>query len=251
MARNIALTITLNGVEQSVSSINELEAALRTAREELSGLEIGSDSFKKLSREISEADTKLKQLNNTAKGSQINKTLDNTLKAGRLIASSFGAATAALGLFGVKSETLAQAQVRALQALTLTTTLADLATQKKTFTDLAATIQQRALTLSTTASTAAMRTFFAVIAANPMGALLTVIGLVIGLVIARGAAGRSSHVSHVALLRCCSCRVPLTHSIWCKAVCKRQAIPPCKQYRPLCNTALNPLGPWDDRLGCA
>jgi len=40
-----------------------------------------------------------------------------------------------------------------------------------------------------------------------------VIGLVCGLVIARGAAGRSSQVSYVALLRCCSCRVPLTHSI--------------------------------------
>ena len=38
-------------------------------------------------------------------------------------------------------------------------------------------------------------------------------GLIIGFVIARGAAGRSSQVSYVALLRCCSCRVPLTHSI--------------------------------------
>jgi hypothetical protein len=184
MERNIALTLTLGGTEQSISSINDLEAALKLARTELDQLEIGSEAFQKLSTEIQDADTQLKKLNDSAKGLKIDRNLDNALKAGRLVASSFGAATAALGLFGVKSETLAAAQVKALQALTLATTIADIATQKKTFTDLAARIGSLALAAATNASTVAMRTFFTVVAANPLGALLTVLGLVVGALIA-------------------------------------------------------------------
>ena len=45
MANNIALTFTVNGVEQTIKTIGELETAIRQAKEELSGLEIGTKEF--------------------------------------------------------------------------------------------------------------------------------------------------------------------------------------------------------------
>jgi hypothetical protein len=48
MANNIALTFTVNGVEQTIKTIGELETAIRQAKEELSGLEIGTKEFNDL-----------------------------------------------------------------------------------------------------------------------------------------------------------------------------------------------------------
>ena len=41
MAKNIALTLTIDGVEQTISTIGQLEEAIKQAKTQLSGLEIG------------------------------------------------------------------------------------------------------------------------------------------------------------------------------------------------------------------
>jgi hypothetical protein len=60
MARNIALTLTVDGVQQTITTIGQLEDAIKQAKAQLQGLEIGTEEFKKLQTQIRNADSALK-----------------------------------------------------------------------------------------------------------------------------------------------------------------------------------------------
>jgi hypothetical protein len=56
MAKNIALTLTLNGVEQTITSVQQLEAAIKDARTALTTTFEGTqDELKVFNKQISDA----------------------------------------------------------------------------------------------------------------------------------------------------------------------------------------------------
>ena len=55
----IGLRIQLNGLNTVITDIKTLENEIRKAKEDLKEVEIGGDIFNQLSREISQAETKL------------------------------------------------------------------------------------------------------------------------------------------------------------------------------------------------
>ena len=48
MAKEVAIKVSVNGTQQAVKNIGDLETAIQQMREELKGTAIGSTEFKKL-----------------------------------------------------------------------------------------------------------------------------------------------------------------------------------------------------------
>jgi hypothetical protein len=180
MAQNIGLTITLNGVDLAVKSIQDLETAIGLAKKELNDLEIGSTQFNKLSKDINVAEGKLKDLKKASEGIDLDRKLGDFAKVGGAVTASFAAAQAAVNLFGGDAEKVGQAAAEAQNLLTIALTARSVAEGITGLRTVKTTIATIAQTAATNAGTAATRAFYTVIAANPLGALLVVIGLVVG-----------------------------------------------------------------------
>jgi hypothetical protein len=180
MAQNIGLTITLNGVDLAVKSVKDLETAIAQARTELSDLAIGSDAYGKLAKDINVAEGKLKDLKKASEGIDLERKLGDFAKVGSAVTSSFAAAQAAVNLFGGDAEKVGQAAAEAQNLLTIALTARSVAEGIVGLRTVKTTIATIAQTAATNAGTAATRAFYTVIAANPLGALFAVIGLVVG-----------------------------------------------------------------------
>lgn len=184
MAETIALNIILNGVPQAVTNIEELELKLKQAKLELSQIAIGSDAFKKLSAEIQIAESKLKTLQKSAEGKDLEGKLGDLARLGGAIGASFGAATAAFALFGEESEDTTKALAQAQNALVIALAAREAAEGAVVVKTIATDLATKALAISTNATNTATKAFFATLAANPYTAILTAVGLVVTALVA-------------------------------------------------------------------
>jgi DNA repair exonuclease SbcCD ATPase subunit len=184
MAKNIALTLTIGGVKQNIQNINELEKAVKEAQEQLKGMEIGSEGFKKLSAEVKNAKGVIEDFGKSIKGEDLQKRIGAFAKLGEGITASFAGAQAAISLFGNESEAVAQAAAKAQSILTIALAARSAAEGVVAVRTVAANIATAASAAAANAATVATRTLYATLAANPYGAILAVIGLVVGALIA-------------------------------------------------------------------
>lgn len=172
MSQNIALTLTLGGTQKAVSNISQLEEAIRQAKEELRGVEIGSTAFNKLAADVKVAENRLKDLNKQVEGKDLEARIGDFGKLGGAIGASFASATAAIQLFGGESEDSLKAVTQAQNALTLALgakAAAEGAYVVKQYASIAATKIQTVVTNTLNAST---RAFFATLLANPLTLIL-------------------------------------------------------------------------------
>lgn len=201
---DLRLNVVIGGVQQSVSTLGEVEQALRETRAELEGVAIGSEAFKELTRQARNLQGQLEQVEKAINFEQsVNLLGESVGRLGATVASGFAVATSAIGLFAGESEELTEAQIKAQQALTLVlgaTTIAtnlsrvgqDLKnisdalginlTRQKTKDTVSNTVAtgvntaaQGANAAATTAAATATRSFTAALAANPIG--LIVVGI--------------------------------------------------------------------------
>ena len=177
--RQIGLRIKLNGLNTVITDIQTLEDEIRKAKEDLKQVEIGSDIFKELASEISTAQGQLQKLNQSAEGISTEKAVEGFSKLGAGISSSFAAATAAVALFGTESETVQKAAADAQNLLTLALSIRGVAELRTGAQIVARTIAEKAGTLATNAANVATKAFYTTLAANPYGAILAVVGLLI------------------------------------------------------------------------
>ena len=182
----IGLRIQLNGLDTVITDIKTLETEIRKAKEDLKQVEIGGPIFKQLAKEISQAETKLQALNDSARGLSKEKTLEGFGKLGAGISSSFAAATAAVSLFGKQSESVQKAATQAQNLLTIALSLRGIAEIKTGAQIVAKTIVEKASTAATLATNAATKTLYTTLAANPYGAILAVVGLLVSAFLAFG-----------------------------------------------------------------
>jgi hypothetical protein len=172
MSQNIALTLSLGGTQKAVSNIAQLEEAIRQAREELKGVELGSTAFNKLASDVKVAENRLKDLNKQVEGKDLEARIGDFGKLGGAIGASFASATAAIQLFGGESEDSLKAVTQAQNALTLALgakAAAEGAYVVKQYASIAATKIQTVVTNTLNAST---RAFFATLLANPFTLIL-------------------------------------------------------------------------------
>jgi hypothetical protein len=184
--KTIGIRIQLNGLNTVITDIKTLENEIRKAKEDLKEVEIGGPIFNQLAKEISQAETKLMGLQDTARGLSKEKTLEGFGKLGAGISSSFAAATAAVSLFGSESESVQKAATQAQNLLTIALSLRGVAEIKTGADIVARTIAEKASTAATNATNLATKSLYTTLAANPYGAILAVVGLLITAFIAFG-----------------------------------------------------------------
>ena len=175
MAREVAIKVKVNGTEQAVKSIDDLEGAVEQLKAQLKGTEIGSQEFKKLSGEVQKAEGQLKTLNKSFEGLEPQQKAEAFVKLGEGIVGSFAIATAALTAFGVESEDVAEAQLAVSQALTAAIGIRQIAEAGLQAQVIATTISQKAYNLAATAGNTITKAFYTTIAANPIGAVVVVV----------------------------------------------------------------------------
>ena len=134
---DFSLNVKINGAEQAVTTVSQIEQALIATREELKNVAIGSTAFENLSKQAQtlqrEFVNSYKETTNFNKGiaelGQSVGSLASTVTAG------FAIATSAFSLFGAESEDISQAQVKAQQALALALGATTIATNAKTLSE--------------------------------------------------------------------------------------------------------------------
>jgi len=183
MAKKIALELEIGGVKKSVSSISELETAIKEANDELKKLDIGSAGFNKLQGEIKKAKDLSEDLQESLKGQDLEKRVGAYAKVGSAIVSSFAAANAAIALFGEENEEVAKAAAKAQSVLTIALTAREVAEGAVAIKTVAANIATTASAAAAGAATTATRALYATLAANPYGVILAVIGAVVAALI--------------------------------------------------------------------
>ena len=188
MANNIALTLTIDGVQQTITTISQLETAIKAAKEQLAGLEIGSVEFKNLSTQIRQADSALQNLNENIAGKKLAENIERYAKIGSAITGSFAAAQAAISLFGNESEEIARASAQAQNLLTIALVGREVAEGAVAASTLIADLATKAQTASTLAADSATKRFYATLAANPYTALLVGVGLLVTALLSFGKA---------------------------------------------------------------
>ena len=175
----IGLRIQLNGLNTVITDIKTLENEIRKAKEDLKEVEIGGDIFNQLSREISQAETKLQGLQDAARGISKEKSLEGFGKLGAGISSSFAAATAAVSLFGKESESVQKAATQAQNLLTIALSIRGIAEIKVGADIVARTIAEKAATLATNASNSATKALYTTLSKNPYGLIIAAVGALV------------------------------------------------------------------------
>jgi hypothetical protein len=185
MAKNIALTLTLNGVEQTITSVQELEKSIKDARTALGSTFSGTqDELKTFNKQINDAQQSLDTLRNKKGQEETFKSIGNLAKIGSAVTSSFAAATAAVSLFGGNTEQVSKAAETAQLALTLALSGREIAEGAVAVATGVANLQTELQVLSTNAANAATKRFYATLAANPYTAIAIAIGVVIAAIYA-------------------------------------------------------------------
>lgn len=179
MATNIVLKLEVDGTKQAVRSIDDLETAIEQLNTQLRASEIGSEQYKNLARELQNAQSELKNLEKGFEGLEPQQKVESFVLFGEGVAGAFVAAQSALQLFNIESEEVAEAQLKIQAAIGIALGARQIAEAALQVQVIKNTIAQQAYNASLVAGNTITRTFFATIAANPIGALVTAIGLAV------------------------------------------------------------------------
>jgi len=177
MARTISFNVDVNE-GNSAKTLGELRAELEAINEELEQTEIGSKAFTELSDKARSTGSQIKALDKQLEGLEPQQTVDAFVKGFEGIAGSIAVATGTLTLFGGESELVQKAEEK-LQSVIAIAVGARAAAEGLLQARIAARIvAEKAAGVATKALTVIQRVYNAVLAANPIFLLVTVIAAV-------------------------------------------------------------------------
>ena len=153
MAKTYVVKLEIDGVSESVSSINDLETAVSQLEAELKSADLGSAEFKKLSKELGKAQKELgvfqTEIDNLDPAAQA----QGFVAMGEGIAGGFAIATGAAALLGVESKTLETTMVGVQGAIAIAVGYRSLVESKLLETIAQSAIAERARAAATAIST--------------------------------------------------------------------------------------------------
>ena len=179
MARTIAIELEVNGVKESVKTIGELETAIESLTEELKNTDIGSEKFNQLTNELNKAKSELKTFEASFEGLDPQQKTQAYVAFAESVSSGILLAQEALRSFGVENENVnsaVEASTKAINFALQARILLEGALEARV---LATSLAQKALNTSVVAGNRALKVLFTTIAANPLGAVLAVVGLLV------------------------------------------------------------------------
>ena len=186
MSKTIAINLKVNGVEQSVTNLTQLEQSIADIKEELKGTDFGSEKFKQLSGDLQKAQSKLKDFEKEFEGLDTAQKAESFLKVGEAIAGGFAVGQGAMAIFGAESEKLAEIQTRVQGAIAIAVGARALAegvlqariagriAQEKLY-----QVVQATTTLVVGGTTGALKLFRIALAATGVGLLILALGALI------------------------------------------------------------------------
>ena len=200
---DFSLNVKINGVEQAVTTVGQIEKALIATREELKNVAIGSEAFAKLSGQAQtlqrEFVNSYKETTNFNKGiAELGQSVGNLASS---VTAGFTIATTAISMFGVEGKDATEAQAKAQQALALALSATTIATNAKTIAEDinnaglalqngltklitlslgANTVATAAQAATTGTATVAQRALNAAMAANPIGLVIAAVAALVG-----------------------------------------------------------------------
>ena len=118
MAERVTLDLFLND-RGALTSIEDLKAGIKAANAELETVSIGSQRFQELKASVAAANSELKNIQKQTKGITSEEFTSAFARIGAGVASGFAVATSALNLFGIESENVTEAAIKAQNALSI------------------------------------------------------------------------------------------------------------------------------------
>jgi len=179
MAKTIAIQLEIDGAQQAVKTIGELETAIEQLTEELKGTDIGSERFNQLTSELNEARSALKGFEQTFEGLDPQQKTQAYVAFGESVVSGILLAQEALRSFGGENEAVNAAVEKSTQAINLALQARIVIEGALEARVIATTLAQRALNTATVAGSKALKVLFTTLAANPLGAVLAAITLLV------------------------------------------------------------------------
>ena len=186
MSKTIGITLKVDGVEQSIKSVEELEETIKGLNDEIKKEDIGSERFKKLTGELQNARSELKTFEKTFEGLEPQQKVEAFVKLGEGIAGAFAVGAGALGLFGAESERLAEIQTKVQSAIAISIGIRQLAEARLQAAVAGRIIQEKAYqavqaitTFVVGGTTGALRAFRIALISTGIGAIIVGLGLLI------------------------------------------------------------------------
>ena len=211
MSEKVELELKIKGGDKAIKTLGQLEKELNDAREAIKEVEVGSQAFETLAQKIQKTGSEIKTLEKNMEGLEPQQKAEAFLKMGEGIAGGFVAAQGAMGLMGIESENLEKIQAKvqsaiaiamgvrmmseaalmattakrvAIEKIALVQTKMSTAVQKvNTVVNVAAAAAQKLLTFAIGTSTVALKALKIAIMATGLGALVVLIGSIIGAVV--------------------------------------------------------------------
>lgn len=186
MANNeVGFSIKVNGVDQTVKSLSELQGAIRDLTKEAANADYGTKAYEEIVGRIQQAKAAVREFKNDTRTKEV-KDQFNDLAGG--ISGSFDVAEGALKSFGVESKALGTISstangliTAALNARQIAELKVDAAVALRTTTEKAAAIATRLFGKEALITNA-------ILSANPIGLIVTALAaLVLGVTVAIGA----------------------------------------------------------------
>ena len=182
MAEEVAIDLNIKTGEAEKNT-QSLKAKLKSLKQELAGLDEGSEAFNKIAKEAGAVQDKIgdlnKRVNNLASDT---RKLDVVVGVAQGIAGGFAAATGAAALFGVESEDLNKTLLKVQSSLALLNGVQQIANtlnkDSAVMTSLSSAAQA-AYTFVVGTSTGALKLFRIALAATGIGLIIIAIGVLI------------------------------------------------------------------------
>ena len=183
MAKTYVVKLEIDGVSESITSINQLEGAVSELESQLKSADLGSAEFKKLSKELGNAKKELNVFQRDIDALDPAAKAEQFVKFGEGIAGGFAIATGAAALLGVESETLEKTMVQAQGAIAIAVGVRSLAESKLLETIAQSAIAERARaaataisTFVTGAATTGLKLFRLALVSTGVGAIVVALG---------------------------------------------------------------------------
>ena len=177
--RTIGFTLKVNGVQQAITSIDQLDQAVVDLETSLKQAEFGSAQFKELQKQLIAAKSAKEDLDKSLEGRGAEKRLQGIIGLAEGVGGAFALASQTATLFGKESEQLAKAEAKAQQAISVVLGITAIkegllnsALERKI-------ILEKASAAGTVILNAVNKAFNLTLSLNPIGLIVTAAGLLI------------------------------------------------------------------------
>jgi len=183
----IGFTLKVDGVNQTITSINDLDQSIVQLEDTLKNAQFGSEAFKKVEAELVKARSAKEDLDKSLEGRGAEKRLQGIVGMAESLGGAFAIASQASALFGKENTAIAEAEMKAQQALAVVMGiraikegLLNSALERKI-------ILEKASAAGTVIMNTVNKALNTTLSMNPLGAVVTALGLlVVGIMAAIG-----------------------------------------------------------------